>query len=774
METKEYIVILHSHTDLNDFYTDMEQRGYYEHVPNRAVELVYRRPSSRSTHYQLTDDEVQILRQDPRVLDIHRPYYDLGYEVVPCVSQTSSHWSKSDQLTRGTPEVNWGVLRCVEGKKRTNWGSDDNTRVIKKVLATVNLPNTGRHVDLVIVDGHMDPGHPEFAKNPDGTGGSRVIQYKWFKEHWQQVLGTRPTKTVDGVESFNDYEYDFRSSTYRELQVNNHGASSAGVSAGNTCGFARDANIYNISPFWDTTINGFDSGLYYVASFIEEFHKNKKINEATGRRNPTIANMSVGFITPERRNIDEFQEIRYKGKTYTRDDKTGMWDKNAFRKTGAEHPFRGVQVDSRDTSIEQDIMDAIAAGVIFTVAAGNESMYIARPGDDLYDTEFVEAAQNSDGSYNKVYPLRGGALAATPGVICVGALDATVVERKVDYSNKGPRIDIYAPAVNTVSARNTLDDNPILPTNPLTTRPPSQTTCTFDSYPTSVKEGERITFGLTVTGVPSGHRMYWSIVFTTVGPGLADNFDFTDFNFRGEFYWFEVDSSGRGRFTLPITADMWTEGAETFTVHIYDEPNSSGSDAVPNAIAVTNPITIVDTSTGNNSPAGYDSRAPGYFKGIYGGTSSASPHVAGIIACALETYPNMTAAQALSYIQTYADHGLLRDRPLNTDYEADQWLNDEHILFNGPNMHARYQPNTRPNQVHPVIGHQSRPLIGAVYPRFSPNVRRPTPAPITTTTTPAPITTTTTPAPITTATTLAPITTATTLAPLVSTTTPRP
>jgi hypothetical protein len=714
METKEYIVILHSYTDLDDFYTDMEQAGHYEHVPNRAVELVHRRPSSRSTHYQLTDDEVRVLRQDPRVLDIHRPYYDLGYEVVPCVSQTSDHWSKGDKLTQGSPEMNWGLLRCVEGKTRPNWGDDASPRVVKKVSATIDLPNTGQHVDLVIVDGHIRPDHPEFAKNADGTGGSRVIQYKWFKEHWQQVLGYRPRVTRAGVEEFLDYEYDFRSSTSRELLCNNHGASDAGIAAGNTCGFARDANIYNISPYTDTTINGDYCSLYNIASFIEEFHKNKLVNPATGRRNPTIANLDVMLANPTILYPNGWQGIRYKGQTYTRDNKTGMWPQDAFRKTGAENSDGEILAGARDNSVDQDIMDAIAAGVIFTAAAGNDSLYMDRPGNVLYDTAFTYGATLDD---NAVYPLRGASPGSAPGVICVGALDATVVEKKAVYSNKGPRIDIYAPAVNTIGARNTINDTPITTPAPgitttTTTRPPFRATCTFNPYPTSVNEGASITFAVNTTGLPSGGPpyLYWTIVFS----GLANGNDF-DFDPETPYRPIEIGGDGRGTFTVTIRADAWTEGTETFRVSIHDIGDPLSSYVRP--IATTDPITIADTSQGTQGPPGYDSRNINYFKDTFGGTSAACPHVAGIIACALETYPNMTPTQALSYIQTYADHGVLRDTPLNTDYAANQWLNDQYILFNGPNMHVRYQPNTRPNQVQPAIGHKSRPATGGVYPR---------------------------------------------------------
>jgi len=701
METKEYIVILHSYTDLDDFYTDMEQQGHYEHVPDRAVDLVHRRPASRSTHYQLTDDEVQILRQDPRVLDIHQPFYDLGMKIGPCDTQTSDYWSKGGSFTRGTPEMNWGVLRCVEGRTRPNWGIYPGQT---NVSATVNLPNTGRHVDVVIADGHIDPGHPEFAKNPDGTGGSRVIQYQWFKEHWQQVLATRPTKTVNGVTTFNDYEYDFINSNWNSINNNNHGALAAAIAAGNTCGFARDANIYNINPY-GTTINwAWLGGGYFIIDFITQFHKNKPINPATGRKNPTIVNMSFGFY-PSGSKADTIEQIIYKGQTINRP--TAGWTKLDFNQTGIEYTggtvVRHLQ---RDTSMDNSVIDAMAEGIIFCAAAMNDSIYMDLPTGDLYDNAIIR----SEGP--TINYMRGGSPGSVPGVICVGAVDATVVERKAGFSNKGPRVDIYAPSVNTISARNTLDDNPPPTPAPITTttRPPFRATCTFDPYPTSVNEGASITFTINTTGLPGGANLFWIISFTARGSGLTDEFDFDSPS--GNFF---IDSSGRATFNIPITADMWTEGAETFTVGIHDVGDPLSNFIRP--IVTTEPITIVDTSTGNQSPPGSDIRNPAYFKGRFGGTSAACPHVTGIIACALETYPNMTSSQALSYIQTYASHGVLRDTPFNTNFNANQWFNDEHILFNGPNKYATYQPNTRPNQVHPVIGHQSRPQTGIVYPR---------------------------------------------------------
>jgi hypothetical protein len=588
------------------------------------------------------------------------------------------------------------------------------------VSGTIDLPNTGRHVDVVIADGHINPGHPEFAKNADGTGGSRVKQYKWFEKHWEKVLGTRPTKTVNGVTTFNDYEYDFSQASQLAIDNDNHGAATAAISAGNTCGFARDANIYNIHPY-GTSINY--SGLYgyFLFDFIRQFHLNKPVNSVTGRKNPTIVNMSFG-ITGYGRDVDLMQQIVYKGRTISRP--TGGWTEGELNRVGMwfNNEDNSVTLLQRDTSMDNGVIDGIAEGIIFCGSAMNNNTYGDAPGGDHYNDAAIY-------SWGVVNYHRGGSPGSAPGCISVGALDASVEEKRATYSNNGPRVDIYAPADETIAASNP-KSLPITITavTTTTTQRPFRATCTFDPYPNLVSEGSTVTFGVTVTGVPSGTLMYWAnqAIFKS-GPGLAD--PYTDF---GDEYVgsFTIDSSGRGTFSIPIMADQWTEGAETFTVGIYDLDDEISMFRRP--IAITNPIAIVDTSTGDNNPPGIDSRNTDYPKRRFNGTSSACPHVTGIIACALESYPNMTPSQALSYIQTYASHGVLTDIPFITDPEsvlstdtstaastANQWFSSSYTysLFNGPNKYATYQPNTRPNQVQPAIGHKSRPATGGVYPR---------------------------------------------------------
>ena len=61
-----------------------------------------------------------------------------------------------------------------------------------------------------------------------------------------------------------------------------HGAHCTGNVAGNTQGWARDANIYNLTYYDD-------------AQYVLKFHKEKPVNPETGRPNPTVMNNSWGY-----------------------------------------------------------------------------------------------------------------------------------------------------------------------------------------------------------------------------------------------------------------------------------------------------------------------------------------------------------------------------------------------------------------------------------------------------------------------------------------------
>lgn len=420
---KEYVVTLKEFRNLDQFYNDMETEGGDLFIPNREVSVLLRREISRSTHYMLTDEEAKALRQDSRVLSVEQPPHELGIVVKPLFIQEGP-WDKT--ATISSAEKNWGLLRCIEGSQtNSEWGNDkdidpqDSANPVR--TGSVSYPHEGEHVDVIIIDGIIDPTHPEFAKNADGTGGSRVIRYNW--------LGDSGT-----------YDYDTLYNNTALKSNNNHGAHVAGTVAGNTQGWARKANIYNLYAYGNDYLQ--------IIDYVRAFHNSKPINPATGRKNPTICNNSFGFMY----NSVHYQQIA--GVNHL-----GQLTVKSF--TAQELLDLGLKLDqnsaaavgSRIVALEQDYIDAMNDGIIMVAAAGNDGLRIYTETDLHYNNYILPSYSMG----TQLYYHRGMSPGATPGVICVASVNALKSEKKASFSNCGPRIDIFAPGFRITSSVNTSD-----------------------------------------------------------------------------------------------------------------------------------------------------------------------------------------------------------------------------------------------------------------------------------------------------------------------------
>ena len=93
----------------------------------------------------------------------------------------------------------------------------------------------------------------------------------------------------------------------------------------------------------------------------------------------------------------------------------------------------------------------------------------------------------------------------------------------------------------------------------------------------------------------------------------------------------------------------------------------------------------------------------------------ASPQVCGVLACALEIYPNMNQTQAKAYILAYAKS----DQLIATSGGAV----DGQDLQGAANLFLYYYKERAVNgNTFPKINYKPRPSTGAVYPR--PRIRR--------------------------------------------------
>ncbi len=431
---EKYLVTVKKGVDINQFYDDMETPGGSSSIPDREVDCYDRRPISRNTGYILTEEEVSQLKNDSRIICIESKNILDRAKVIPGWTQTSSDWDKSS-IPESTNR-NWGLYRCVNGEQVSNWGYDGNV----DATATITTTSSGKNVDVVIVDGHLNANSPEFAVNDDGTGGSRVQQFNWLS------LTSIVTGGANGT-------YTYRSGESLYNNADNHGQHVAGTVAGNTQGWARDANIYNIDPYTDDQIS-----VDRLFEYIRAWHNQKPINAFTGRRNPTILNNSWGSsYTINKLSITG---VFYRGTTYT----TGFIE-NVFTNTYGIRKFNATNVYTKDytAAYVADIEDAVDDGIIFVGSAMNEGEKIDIEGGDDYNNRIISGV-------NTHYYHRGSwtTAAAVSGVngarlsVCVGAASTFVNESKAYFSNCGPRVDVYAPGVNIISSVHSSANNATL------------------------------------------------------------------------------------------------------------------------------------------------------------------------------------------------------------------------------------------------------------------------------------------------------------------------
>ena len=419
-ELKEYIVTAQTMIDADSIIEDMESPDGNLYIPNRQVDITQLRELSRNTHFMLSDEEAVQLRTDPRVIAVERPPRDMGIEVV-------HHWAQSGNFEKyeiiDTNDKNWGLYRITAGDTLTGWGTPTGT--FTQTTQTVTTTSSGKNVDVVVVDSHINPLHPEFAVNIDGTGGSRVNQYNWFA-----------LSSIVGVNTVGTYDYSNISS--------NHGTHVAGTVAGNTQGWARDSTIYNME-FSYAGANSPANWELYIFDYLRAFHKNKTINATTGKRNPTITNHSWGYSYGDIQ-LSSITSVTYRGVT------TALSGTDADKKTILE--ANGVPVPNNTylyrtpytyAALNADVADAIADGVIVVAAAGNSYWNSAYSGDQDYNNSIRSSGVDYVHS-------RGSSPAVEPGVIVVGNITTRQEEYKNPSSNFGNRVDIWAPGTNIISA----------------------------------------------------------------------------------------------------------------------------------------------------------------------------------------------------------------------------------------------------------------------------------------------------------------------------------
>ena len=403
-----YNVALKEGVNYDAFWTEIETNGSGStYVPQRSVDIVNARPTSlRQCWYNLTDEEAEQLRNDARVYCVEiPPEFRTDIEIAPSASQTGLYYKSPGTNPANNLGINWGLFRLNSTTMNTTGSSG---------TLTYNYHLDGTGVDFVVQDSGCQVDHPEFT---DAAGVSRVQQIDWYTA--SGIAGTMPANF------YTDYD--------------GHGTHCCGIAAGKTYGRAKNARIYvmTVSGLNVAPTNGIS--VTDVFDCIKGWHNNKTVDPALGYKRPTVVNMSWSYI-------NTFSSIN--GGVYRGTPWSGSTKQAAYGMIGNASLRFGIRVDSVDV----DVAELLAAGVVLVGAAGNYYQTLDVLGGPDYDNYFNQTSTPR-------YYMRGGSPASAVGVICVGNVStiADTPEEKSEDSESGPRVDVWAPGTNIVSTCSTIN-----------------------------------------------------------------------------------------------------------------------------------------------------------------------------------------------------------------------------------------------------------------------------------------------------------------------------
>lgn len=542
---------------------------------------------------------------------------------------------------------------------------------------------------------------------------------------------------------------------------NNHATAVAGVIAGSTQGWARQSNIYNLRH--DYVPESPTSGEYtppdLLIDYIRQFHATKPINPQTGRKNPTLVNNSWGFV----------QNISFSSNLYTGNPSyTKLFYRGAYVEpqgnpvdTGISGVCSSSALLAAFPTVEEGnaytiITDGTSASIqpISFTEHGNLGLVdLGGPtgttdlGIDTNDDAIWQLSlpftinYRGIGYQNNVYVSSnsfisfGGAFNGYPELafdyptvskIYLSAGDRNVEKLQAGTFGETPNrthiirfegwdgaySSLYEPETNLIwetvfyeNAPNRIDvrfiKNAVFR--------PEFTVGEILSYGAKV-DGPGIPIRIPSLDADIHDAMLEGIVFVGASGNSSakiDTFNGIDYNNyiveNGEFIYYHRGSSPGNSHP-----DLICVGTLDST---SQEPKFSTSNTGPGVDLYApgvNILTSVFDNSGNLSDLLDEGSGQLYQK--WSGSSIAAAQVAGLLAIALETYPNMTQSDAKHYILNYASRDIM--------FDSQGSYQDNESLQTGPNVIAYYYKERADTGVLiPKSGQWLRPASGQLYPR---------------------------------------------------------
>ncbi len=361
---------------------------------DQGYELHNSKPDSVSNFdFVMTLDQAEALKSDERVRDVrYGSKEENGFVPMHNIIEPSRNHQRDN--TANNTHYPWAFAECTSTTTKYSSGSTAYTYSHAYSL-------DGEGVDSVVQDSGIEVGHPEWLARDGVTNRLKQID-------WPTASGFGSTYT-QGANHYTD-QYG-------------HGTHCASTMAGRLYGWANGSDIYAIKIF-DTDAFGVSASF----NMIRGWHNNK------GNNRPTVVNMSWGYFG----TYTNITGGNYRGTPWTgatQQTAYGMVFGNTNNNGDWTHPVR-------ITSVESDMEDCITDGVILVGAAGNSQHKMDLTTGLDYNNYFTN-------NFGNRYYHRGGTPQAATDTICVGAIDYTyqtgTQERCATFTEKGPRVDIFAP-----------------------------------------------------------------------------------------------------------------------------------------------------------------------------------------------------------------------------------------------------------------------------------------------------------------------------------------
>lgn len=402
----------------------------------------------------------------------------------------------------------WQIVRTGIKTNGDAWGTA--TLQIPPIDSDASYSLTGKNVDVVVHDSGVLQYHPEFLDDsgksrvrdivldgpyyidpdyfdtngytytkPDGrTGIHTTNAHNWWNNSSLRSVGFSTIGTISINSGYTEARALGNSLDGSNEMTSGHGTSCASLVAGKNFGLAFEANIWNMSGIGEPSSMGITNEQNY--DLIKLFHLYKPINSETGVKNPTITNGSWGYQAAF--DTGDTVSYNFRGTTGTFTGNAAVTDLVTAMKEGLRNQvsflgdpaYKSWSTSSRSNSTDTAGNEMIDVGVIYVAAAGNNNQRLGVGSTDpdrlnyMSDVWFGSTDPRTEFPSGTVpcnhrdwmNPQGIGFNSTTDSefhpVICVGAMDeyveSNLTERKADYSNNGPGIDVWSPADETLAA----------------------------------------------------------------------------------------------------------------------------------------------------------------------------------------------------------------------------------------------------------------------------------------------------------------------------------